>query len=110
MWAIQINVHDGTRKWERGITPTMEIIHKILGGKNIVEDSLAARKAYAHQALQVDSIARVKKDEDPIIFTLKDQGDVLISHDDSLVISIVIAKHPIERILMDKGSSINLLY
>ena len=41
---------------------------------------------------------------------LEDQGDVLLPHDDPLVISAVIAKHPIERILVDNGSSVNLLY
>ena len=77
----------------------------------MVGDSSIAQKAYAHarQALHVDSITQVKEDEDSIIFTLKDQADVLIPHDDSLI-SMVIAKHPIERILVDSESSINLLY
>jgi len=55
-------------------------------------------------------MARVQEDEDPIRFTPKDQGNVLLSYDDPLVISAIISKHPIERILVNSGSSINLLY
>jgi len=58
----------------------------------------------------MDSVVWVQEDEDPIIFTLEDQGDVLLLLDDPLVISAIVAKHSIERILVDSGSSINLLY
>ena len=67
-------------------------------------------RSYAHQALHVDSVARVEEDEDSIIFTPENQRDVLLPHDDPLVIFAVIAKHLIERILVDSGSSVNLLY
>ncbi|XP_052171631.1 uncharacterized protein LOC127787608 [Diospyros lotus] len=88
----------------------MERIHVISGGENLVGDSFFTRKAYARQALCVDSVAKVQEDKDPIIFTPKDQGDVLLPHNDPLVISVVIAKHPIERILVDSERSANLLY
>ena len=88
----------------------MDRIHVILGGENLVGDSSSARKAYVRQALHVDSVARVQEDEDPIIFMPEDQGDVILPHDNPLVISAIIAKHPIERILVDSGSSVNLLY
>ena len=73
-------------------------------------DLSSALKAYDRQTLHMDSVARVQEDEDPIIFMPKDQGDVLLPHDDPLVISAIIAKHPIERILVDSRSSVNLLY
>ena len=88
----------------------MDRIHAILGGENLAGDTSSAWKAYARQALHVDSVAMVQEDESPIIFTTEDQGDVLLPHDDPLVISSIIAKHPIERILVDSGSTINLLY
>ena len=88
----------------------MDRIHVISGGENLAGDSSTARKAYARQALYVDSVARIQEDEDPIIFTPEDQGDVLLHHDDPLVVSATIAKHPIKRILVDSGSSVNLLY
>ena len=34
----------------------------------------------------------------------------MLIHDDPLVISTVIAKHPIKRILVDSESSVNLFY
>ena len=58
----------------------------------------------------VDSMAKVLEDEDPIIFTHGDQGGVLLPHDDPLMIFAVITKHPVERILVDNGSFVNLLY
>ena len=88
----------------------MERIDVISRGENLVSNSSSARKAYKHQALHVDSVAKVQEDKDPIIFTPKDQGDVLLPHDDPSVISTIIVKHPIERLLVDSRSSINLLY
>ena len=35
-------------------------------------DSWLASKAYAHQTLHVDSVARIENDEEPITITLED--------------------------------------
>jgi len=53
---------------------------------------------------------KVQDDEEPIIFTPVDKGNVIIPHDDLVVISAVVAKHPIGRILVDSNNSINLIY
>ena len=55
-------------------------------------------------------MAKVQENENPIIFIAEDQGDMLHPHDDPLVIPTVIAKHPIKKILVDSGSSVNMLY
>lgn len=89
--------------------PTMDKINVISGGENMVGDSNATQKTYAHLMLHMDSLEKVLEDEDPIIFTPRDQGDVLLPHDDPLVISAIIAKHLVERIFVDNGSSMNLL-
>src|SRR5262249_33357662 len=47
---------------------------------------------------------------EPIIFSEQDQGEVLFPHDDPLVISAVVAKSLVARILVDNGSSMNLMY
>jgi len=88
----------------------MDKINMISRGENIAGDSNDARKTYAHQALHVDSIAKVLEDEDPIIFTPEDQGGVLLPHDNPLMIFTVIAKHLVDRILVDNGGSVNFLY
>jgi len=55
-------------------------------------------------------VTEVKDDEEPIIFTPIERGDIILPHDDLMVITTVVAKHPISRILVDSGSSINLIY
>jgi len=52
----------------------------------------------------------VRENEEPITFTPADRGDIILPHDNPMVISTVIAKHPINRILVDSGSSVNLIY
>ena len=70
----------------------------------------SSRKAYAREAFQVNSVVKIGKDETPITFTSTDQGDIKTPHDDPMVISAVVAKYPVERILVDSGSSVNLTY
>ena len=43
-------------------------------------------------------------------FHSKGQGDVIMPHDNPIFISDVIAKHPIEQILTNNDSSVNLIY
>ncbi|XP_052204088.1 uncharacterized protein LOC127809365 [Diospyros lotus] len=95
---------------EDGNEPVMERIHVISGGENLVGDSSSSRKAYAHQALHVNSVEKIQEDDDPLIFAPEDRGSVSLPHDNPLVIYAIIANHPIERILVDNGSSVNLLY
>ena len=64
-------------------------------------------KAYAREAFQVNL---EDKDKIPITFTSSDQGDIKTPHDDLMVVLIVVAKYPVERILGDSGSSVNLIY
>ena len=52
----------------------------------------------------------VRDDEKPIIFTPIDKGDIILPHDDLMVITAVVAKHPISRILVDSSSFVNLIY
>jgi len=89
--------------------PVHQPIYVILGNESMGGDS-TSRKAYARQAYRVASIMEVKENEKPITFMSADRGDIIIPHDDPLVISIIIAKHPISRILVDNGSSVNLIY
>jgi len=58
----------------------------------------------------VGVVAQVKSNEKPIIFTPVDQENVLMPQDNPFVISIVVAKHPIDQIFEDSVSSINLIY
>lgn len=85
-------------------------IHVISGGETMAGSTSSSKKSYAREAYQVNSVMRVSLNEEPITFTPEDQGDVLGPHDDPLVITAVIAKHLVSRILVDNGSSVNLIY
>lgn len=52
----------------------------------------------------------VRDEEEPIMFTPADRGDIMVPYDDPMVIFVVVDKHPISRILVDNGSSVNLIY
>ena len=90
--------------------PIHQTIQVISGGETLAGDTSSSRKAYARQAYQVNSVMEVRENEEPITFTPADRGDIILPHDDPMVISAVIAKHPINRILVDSGSSVNLIY
>ena len=90
--------------------PAHPAINTISGGETMAGSTSSSRKAYAREAFQVNSVVKISKDETPITFTSADQGDIKTPHDDPMVISAVVAKYPVERILVDSGSSVNLIY
>ncbi|KAL2486028.1 Uncharacterized protein Adt_30784 [Abeliophyllum distichum] len=47
---------------------------------------------------------------DPITFTSTDATRVHFPHDDTLVVRIVVAKNGLEKMLVDDGSSVNIIY
>ncbi|KAK1258855.1 hypothetical protein QJS04_geneDACA018709 [Acorus gramineus] len=68
------------------------------------------------EVLQIDQEARLitkrSKAEDPglISFSDDDLADVSIPHSDALVITLRIANYDIKRVLIDIGSSANILF
>ena len=90
--------------------PAHPAINSISGGETMAGSTSSSRKAYAREAFQVNTVVKEDKDEFPITFTSSDQGDIKTPHDDPMVVSAVVAKYPVERILVDSGSSINLIY
>jgi len=49
-------------------------------------------------------------DEQPITFTDEDGGRVHHSHDDAIIITLLIANYTTRRVLVDNGSSTDILY
>ena len=72
-------------------------------------DISSSQKAYARQAYQVNSVMETREDEEPIMLTPKDGGDIIVPHEYLMVISTILEKHPIGRIMVDSGSSMNLI-
>jgi hypothetical protein len=75
-----------------------------------------ARKAYARslQGQELYSLHRPSKaamtDSVVLSFSEEDARGVVMPHDDALVVTLTVANHGIHRILMDNGSSADILY
>ncbi|XP_020266692.1 uncharacterized protein LOC109842200 [Asparagus officinalis] len=68
------------------------------------------RKRYARRTLQVDHDPKKARTEELISFTDDDLQGVETAHDDPLVITIVINGYQVKRIMVDTGSSMDVLY
>ncbi|XP_058215768.1 uncharacterized protein LOC131326877 [Rhododendron vialii] len=113
---------DASKERRDGDTPRsgpigeIKVIH---GGFSGGGESSHARKAHlrklrTEEYLEVNTIDRPSKiqikEEIPIIFSEEDLKGIQIPHDDPLVITIVIANYLTRRVLIDSGSSADILY
>lgn len=74
------------------------------------EDSNRARKAHSRRLESFAVGARHWPADDPIIsFGTSDLEEVITPHKDALVIQTTIVNYDIARVLVDSGSSINIL-
>jgi hypothetical protein len=91
-------------------------IHTIARGIASEGDSNSARKAYARslQGHEVYLIHRPSKaamtDSVVLSFSEEDARGVVMPHDDALVVTLTVANHGIHQILVDNGSSADILY
>ncbi|XP_074559159.1 uncharacterized protein LOC141815103 [Curcuma longa] len=73
-------------------------------------DSNRARKAYVRQ-LEVCGVAAGSRGDGPTIgFGPQDLEGVETPHDDALVITATIANYDVSRVLVDTGSSVNIIF
>ncbi|WZZ44800.1 uncharacterized protein LOC111211078 [Brassica napus] len=89
------------------------VIHVISGGSEISSISHAAAKKSPWNAKHGLEAAKPKcllLGTDEISFTAKKQEKVLTSHNDALVISLIVANYLVKRILVDNGSSGNIIF
>jgi hypothetical protein len=105
-----------SRSWARPVPQeNLSEIHTISGGFKGGESS-SARKAYARQMkdFEVYSVQKPpksrKREAQVIGFSDDDYAGVSLPHTDTLVLSLAIANHKIHRILIDIGSSADILY
>jgi hypothetical protein len=86
----------------------------ITGGMATGGTSRSSRKAYARQIHNV--LVTQKTDKKPrledllITFTEEDARKVFHPHDDALVVTLEIAGYSIRRVLIDNGSSTDIIY
>ena len=89
------------------------MIHVISGGSEISGISHAASKKSTWNAkpgLEAAKPKRLLLGTDEISFTAKEQEKVPTPHHDSLVISLIVANCLVKRILVDNGSSDNIIF
>ncbi|KAF3529143.1 hypothetical protein DY000_02042182 [Brassica cretica] len=89
------------------------VIHVISGGSEISGISHAAAKKSTRNAkhgLEAAKPKRLLLGTDEISFTAKEQEKVLTPHHDALVISLTVANCLVKRILVDNGSSGNIIF
>jgi hypothetical protein len=79
-------------------------------------ESSSARKAYVRQ-VKVEDILLLqrpsklqKKDSMILEFLEEDAKEVSMPHDDALVVTVTVANHIVHRVLVDNGSSADILY
>ncbi|XP_058192108.1 uncharacterized protein LOC131309503 [Rhododendron vialii] len=99
-----------------GLIREIKVIHGGLAGGG---ESSNARKAHlrklrTEEYLEVNTVSRPskiqKKEEIPILFSEEDIKGTQVPHDDRLVITIVVANYLTGRVLIDSGSSTDILY
>ena len=86
----------------------------IVGGTIVTGSSKKARKTYLRMVQNVQltgSVPKIAWRESPIIgFSKEDERRLHHPHDDALVVSIRIEDYNMHRVLVDNGSSADILY
>ncbi|XP_050242210.1 uncharacterized protein LOC126691192 [Quercus robur] len=89
-------------------------IRMIVGGTTAVGSSKKARKTYlrmVHSIQLTGSVPKMPRIDNPVInFSEDDARRLHHPHDDALVVSLQIGDYNMHRVLVDNGSSADILY
>ena len=100
-------------KLEEPSRPPLGEIRVIIEGTSTGQSS-KSRKTYLKVVQNVQLSGRSPRmrntDEEAITFTDEDAERVHHPHDDAIVITLLIANYTTRRVLVDNGSSTNILY
>ncbi|XP_024023058.1 uncharacterized protein LOC112092091 [Morus notabilis] len=113
--------NDGRRREENQRPEDREpvnVIQTILGGPYIGGDSRRSQKDYAHEARgvyqerfwSVSAVKTPRYSHTDVAFNEDNASGVHFPHNDALVVEAMIGNHTVCRILVDNGSSVDLLY
>ena len=94
--------------------PPVGDIRMIIGGTVTTRSSKKARKTYLRMVQNVQltgSVPKIARRESPIIgFSEEDARRLYHPHDDALVISVRVGDYNVHWMLIDNGSSADILY
>ncbi|XP_030941911.1 uncharacterized protein LOC115966923 [Quercus lobata] len=94
--------------------PPIGDIRMIIGGTVAAGSSKKARKTYLRMVQSVQlmgTVSKIARREGPIIWFLEEDARRLHHpHDDALVVSIRVGNYNMHRVLVDNGSSADILY
>ena len=100
-------------KVEESSRPPLGEIRMIVGG-SLTGQSSRSKKTYLEVVQNVQLSGRSPKmnptDEQAITFTDEDASRIHHPHDDAIVITLLIADYSTRRVLIDNGSSADILY
>ncbi|KAH9668850.1 Ribonuclease H [Citrus sinensis] len=92
-------------------------VRVIAGGPTLAGDSNRSRKNYARYAmtskevlLNTPAAKRARVRQVPIMWTDEDEEGILYPYEDALVIKATVASKKFDRILVDTGSSVDVLF
>ncbi|XP_024041512.1 uncharacterized protein LOC112098939 [Citrus clementina] len=102
---------------ERSLEREQPTIRVIVGGPTLVGDSNRARKNYERYAMtnkevffNLPAAKRAKVRQVPIMWTDNDEEGISYPHEDALVIKAMVSSTELRRILVDTGSSVDILF
>ncbi|GAV82254.1 hypothetical protein CFOL_v3_25706, partial [Cephalotus follicularis] len=106
---------EAPRRGEEPQQKPRDVIHTISGGVASGGDHKNARKAYGRQSLAVQQVHHNKRlrtggDDEVICFSEVDYEGVRLPHDDPVVVTLMVELFTTKRILIDSGSSADILY
>ncbi|XP_077232447.1 uncharacterized protein LOC143869775 [Tasmannia lanceolata] len=90
-------------------------IDEIAGGLASEGQTISGQKAYAAQIHTVEASTKKLQsestdNEEQIVFSKKDYDKVHLPHDDAIVVRLIIANFNVSKVLIDTGSSVNILH
>ncbi|XP_074346268.1 uncharacterized protein LOC141685042 [Apium graveolens] len=84
-------------------------VKTISEGSVLVKDSKTVKNKYARQVYNLYKFGQAKSHM-PITFSTQDYEDVIRSHEDPLIINPLIGHNKIWKVIVDTGSSVNILF
>ena len=94
--------------------PPIGDIRMIIGGTAVAGSSKKARKTYLRMVQKVQltgTVPKIARREGPVIgFSKEDARRLHHPHDDALVVSMRVGDYNMHRVLVDNGSSADILY